>query len=41
MKKEKIFKKPEAEIIEFNIDDIILTSNLGGTIDTSVPDLDD
>lgn len=41
MKNEKMFKKPEAQIIEFNIDDIILTSNLGNAIDTTIEDLDD
>lgn len=41
MKNEKMFKKPEAEIIEFRNDDIILTSNLGSAVDTTIEDLDD
>ena len=38
---EKTFKKPKAEILEFNGDDIILTSNLGGATDEDITDLDD
>lgn len=39
MKNEKMFKKPEAEIIEFKNEDIILTSNLGGTEDESIEEI--
>lgn len=33
MKKENKYLKPEAVIIEFHAEDIILTSNIGGIID--------
>lgn len=40
MKKENKYLKPEAEIVAFNIDDIILTSDVGGIIDEGdTPDL--
>lgn len=41
MLNEKMFRKPMAEIIEFNSEDIILTSNLGGVVDEDIEDLDD
>ena len=41
MKNEKKFQIPEAEVIEFNNEDIILTSNLGGEDDTGIPSMDD
>lgn len=33
MKNEKKYLKPEAVIVEFNTEDIILTSDIGGIID--------
>lgn len=40
MKKENKFLKPDAELIEFCADDVIVTSDVGGTIDEgSTPDL--
>ena len=33
MKNENKFLEPKAEIVAFNIDDIILTSDVGGIID--------
>lgn len=39
MNNEKKFKNPEAEIIEFKNEDIILTSNLGDTDDEQVEEL--
>lgn len=39
MNNEKKFNNPEAEIIEFKNEDIILTSNLGDKDDEEVPEL--
>lgn len=40
MKKENKFLKPEAELIEYNVDDVILTSDVGNVIEEgSTPDL--
>ena len=33
MKNENTFLKPEAVVVEFNADDVILTSDLGGIIE--------
>lgn len=35
MKNEKLFLEPKATIVEFCDEDIILTSDVGGTIDES------
>ena len=39
MNNEKKFNNPEAEIIEFNNEDIILTSNLGEKDDEEITEL--
>ena len=40
MNKEKKFARPEAEVIEFNSADVILTSVIGGIGEGSIPGLD-
>lgn len=37
MKNEKKYLKPEFELIEFNKEDIILTSNVGNVNDENLP----
>ena len=41
MKDEKKFTKPEVEVIEFNNEDVIVTSLIGGATDEGIPSMDD